>query len=133
MTTKVQKLSLLSDMIAFAIVDGELHDKEYDFLKMIAVELKIDNTTFLALFRKQVQLKPIKNEFDRFLHFYRLALLMSCDGIFHETENITIHEIGINMGLNPVAMNRVLDMMKVAQNHIITPEILICSFQEQLN
>ena len=58
---------------------------------------------------------------------------MSCDGILHETENITIHEIGINMGLNPVAMNRVLDMMKVSPNHIITPEILICSFQEQLN
>lgn len=69
MNSRAEKISLLSEMIAFAIVDGELHDKEYDFLKMIAVELKIDNPTFLDLFRKQDQLKPIKNEFDRFLHF----------------------------------------------------------------
>ena len=41
MPTKVEKISLLTDMIAFAVVDGKLHDREYLFLSMIAEELQI--------------------------------------------------------------------------------------------
>ena len=52
MNSRAEKISLLSEMIAFAIVDGELHDKEYDFLKMIALELKIDNPTFFGFIQK---------------------------------------------------------------------------------
>ena len=28
-----EKISLLQEMIAFAVVDGELHDREYDLLR----------------------------------------------------------------------------------------------------
>jgi uncharacterized tellurite resistance protein B-like protein len=133
MNTRLQKISLLSEMIAFALVDGDLHDKEYDFLKLLAIELDIEKPAFLDLFRKRDKIVPIKNEFERISHFYKLALLMYCDNLIHKSEDVTIHKIGIKMGLNPVAMNRILDIMKCAPNHIVAPEIIVGAFQEQLN
>ena len=48
METYQEKISLLQEMIAFALIDGELHDREYDFLEIVAQELEIDKTTFLG-------------------------------------------------------------------------------------
>lgn len=133
MNTRAQKISLLSEMIEFAIVDGELHDKEYDFLYLLSQEFQIEKPAFLDLFRKRDEIIPIKQEFGRIVHFYQLSLLMYCDEIVERHEDISIHRIGLKLGLNPVAMNRILDMMKCAPNHIIAPEKVICIFEEQLN
>jgi tellurite resistance protein len=133
MNTKEEKISLMQEMIAFAIIDGELHDREYDFLLMVSQELEISKETFLALFEKRNDHKVIKDEFHRILHFYRLALLMHCDGILHDREKIKIHEIGINMGLNPAAMKRVLGLMEKKPNQVLEPEVIIGAFHEQLN
>ncbi|SHJ09631.1 tellurite resistance TerB family protein [Flavobacterium terrae] len=128
-----EKISLLSEMIAFAVIDGELHDREYDFLKMVSEELQIDKETFLSLFDKRSELKVIKDEFHRILHFYRLALLMHCDGFLHEREKIAINQIGINMGLNPNAMKRVLHLMEKSPDQMVDAQILLGAFHEQLN
>ena len=133
METRSEKISLLSEMIAFAIVDGELHDKEYDFLKLLSCELGIENAAFIDLFRKRDKIIPIKNGFERIVHFYQLSLLMYCDEIIHKYEDVSIHKIGLKLGLNPTAMNRVLNLMKNAPNHIVAPEKVICIFEEQLN
>jgi uncharacterized tellurite resistance protein B-like protein len=128
-----EKISLLQEMIAFALVDGELHDREYDFLDIIAVQLEIDKPTFLALFKNPIESKVIKDEFNRICQFYRLALLMHTDGILHENELIKINEIGINMGLNPYAMKRVLQLMKNAPDQTIDGSVLLAVFSEQHN
>jgi hypothetical protein len=133
MKSRAEKISLLSEMIAFALVDGELHDKEYDFLKLLSQELEIEKPAFLDLFRKRDEIIPIKNELERILHFYKLALLMYCDNLVHKSEDVTIHKIGLTLGLNPTAMNRILNLMKTAPNHIVAPEKVICIFEEQLN
>ena len=128
-----EKISLLSDMIAFAVIDGELHDKEFDFLNLISEELNIEKEIFLSLFKQNIEIKVVKDEFQRILHFYRLALLMYCDGVLHQKENNRIHEMGIKMGLNPQGIKRVLQVMEASESKIINPEILICAFQEQYN
>jgi uncharacterized tellurite resistance protein B-like protein len=133
MPTKVQKLSLLADMIAFAVVDGKLHDREYLFLSMIAVELQVSKDEFNQLFHQENKPEVIKSEFERIQQFYRLALLMYCDGILHEREKIAIHEIGVNMGLNPFAIKRVLKAMDASPTKMISPDFLLEVFQEQLN
>lgn len=133
METKEEKISLLSEMIAFATVDGVLHDREYDFLLMVSQEIGVDKATFLDLFKKREEFVVIKDEFHRILHFYRLALLMHCDGILHKDEQKAINEIGINMGLNPYAMKRVLKLMEESPNQMVDAEILLASFHEQLN
>jgi uncharacterized tellurite resistance protein B-like protein len=133
MNNREEKISLLSEMIAFAIVDGELHDKEYDILLSIATELQIDKPTFLDLFRKRDEIKVIKEEFSRILQFYRLALLMYIDGVLHQKELIAINEIGIKMGLNPNAMQRILNLMEAAPDRLVKPETIIAAFQVQHN
>lgn len=133
MNTREEKISLLSEMIAFAIVDGELHDNEYDFLLSVSIELEIEKPTFLDLFRKRDELNVIKDEFHRILQFYRLALLMHVDAVLHEKELNSINEIGIKMGLNPSAMKKVLALMEASTDQLINPEIIITAFQEQHN
>jgi uncharacterized tellurite resistance protein B-like protein len=133
MNTQEEKLNLLSEMIAFAVVDGKLHDRELMFLKIVAVELKINANDFNDLFHTELKIVPNKSEFQRVQQFYRLALLMHCDGVLHEKEQIKIHEIGVNMGLNPYAIKRVLKIMNGSDSKMMDPEQLLEIFQEQHN
>ncbi|MGX7668688.1 TerB family tellurite resistance protein [Flavobacterium pedocola] len=133
MDTYDEKISLLSEMIAFAVVDGELHDREYDFLWIIAQELGIKKDVFLELFGKRDSIIVIKDEHHRIMQFYRLALLMHCDGILHEREIKSINEIGITMGLNPMGIKRTLKAMAQSPNQMIEPEFLLNAFMVQHN
>ena len=128
-----EKINLLQEMIAFALIDGELHDREYDFLEMVAMELEIEKSVFHKLFEKRDSVSVIKDEFHRICQFYRLALLMHSDGVLHEAEQIKINEIGINMGLNPYAMKRVLNLMKNSPNRMVEGDVLLSVFTEQHN
>lgn len=131
--TQAQKLSLLSDMIAFAVVDGKLHENEYLFLSLIAEDLGIDLAEFQQLFHSENKSEVIKDDFERIQQFYRLALLMHSDGILHEREEKRIHEIGIGMGLDPFAMKRVLKAMMQSPTRLLSPDYLLEVFQEQKN
>jgi hypothetical protein len=51
----------------------------------------------------------------------------------HEREEKRIHEIGIEMGLDPFAMKRVLKAMKQSPTRLISPDYLLEVFQEQNN
>ena len=128
-----ERIALLSEMISFSVVDGKLHEREYLFLSMIAAELKVEKDDFNNLFHQEEYPIVIKSEFERVQQFYRLALLMHCDGILHEREQVKIHEIGINMGLNPHAIKRVLKAMEASPTKMISAEYLLEVFQEQLN
>lgn len=133
METTQEKISLLKEMIAFALVDGELHDREYDFIEIVAQELGIDKPTLLKLYENKGEVQVIKDELNRICQFYRLALLMRCDDVLHERETVKINEIGINMGLNPYAMKRALRLIEDSPNHMVDGETLIAMFSEQLN
>lgn len=78
MDTLQEKLSLLQEMIAFALVDGELHDREYDFLEIVSKELEIEKETFLKLFENRGKTIVIKDEFNRICQFYRSSALRGC-------------------------------------------------------
>jgi len=128
-----EKINLLAEMVAFSVVDGKLHDRELQFLSIVAKELRIPKEALNQLFHQELPYSIIKNEFQRIQQFYRLALLMHCDGVLHDREKIAINEIGINMGLNPFAMKRVLKAMEVSPTGFISPEYLLKVFQEQHN
>ena len=128
-----EKIGLLQEMIGFALVDGELHDREYDFIEMVAHELEVDKETLQKLFDKKFEKVVIKDEFHRIYQFYRLALLMHSDGVLHQREQIKINEIGINMGLNPFAMKRVLKLMEDSPNRMVDGDTLLSFFSEQHN
>ncbi|WP_035649178.1 TerB family tellurite resistance protein [Flavobacterium sp. ASV13] len=133
MNTEEEKRSLLLEMIAFATIDGHLHKREVDFLWIVAEELNISKEEFRDLFHQEHRVKVTRSEFQRIQQFYRLALIMHCDGILHEKESKAIHQIALEMGLNPSAVKRVLELMKNAPNAIIDPNKLLRVFQEQHN
>ena len=133
METTQEKISLLQEMISFALIDGELHDREYDFIEIVAYELGIDKETLHKLYENKGEVDVIKDEMNRICQFYRLALLMRCDEVLHERERIKINEIGINMGLDPYAMKRVLKLIEDSPDHMVDGQILIKLFSEQLN
>lgn len=128
-----EKLILLAEMIAFSLVDGRLHEREYEFLWVVAQQLGIDPDEFDALFRSELPTGIIKSEPRRIQQFYRLALLMHIDGVLHDREQAAIRQIGINMGLNPAATKRILQAMEQAPNAIIDPDMLYSVFREQYN
>lgn len=128
-----QKLSLLSEMISFSIVDGSLHQKEYDFLSFVAKELKVEKLIFEELFHSEMKPVTIKTEFQRIIQFYRLALLMRVDGVLHPSEEIAIKQMAINMGLNPFLTKRILTMIFESKTGTIDPKMLLQIFKEQYN
>lgn len=133
MSTYREKLSLLSEMIAFAKIDGHVHEREYRFLFIVATQLRVDKETFEGLFNEPAPHIVPKTEHERILQFYRLALLMQADGILHDNEQVAIRELGINMGLSPFAMKSVLDEMKRSATGLIDPEFLLAIFRAQQN
>jgi len=133
MNTYNEKINLLSEMIAFSLVDGRLHEREYQFVWIVAQELGVSKKEFNELFHQELPTGVIKSEFERIQQFYRLALLMHVDGIIHQKEEEAIRQIAINMGLNPSATSRILKLMKTSPSAIIPAEVLLNHFQEQLN
>lgn len=133
MSTYEEKLSLLSEMISFAKIDGQVHEREYQFLCIVASQLKIEKSDFESIFEHGAEKIIIKSEQQRILQFYRLALLMHADGILHENEQIAIREMGVNMGLSPFAMRSVLAEMQKSPSGLIDLDILLALFRAQHN
>ena len=128
-----EKRSLLLEMISFSIVDGKLHQRELDFIWIVAKELSFTRAEYSDLFHQELPHLPIKSEFQRIQQFYRLALIMHCDGVLHEKESVAIRQITIDMGLKPGATKRVLQMMQESPNAMIDAKALLGMFQEQHN
>lgn len=133
MGTYEEKLSLLSEMIAFAKIDGQIHEREYQFLSIVAAQLKIETDAFQSLFKNPAEKVIVKSEHQRILQFYRLALLMHADGVLHDNEQVAIREMGLNMGLSPFAMKSVLLEMQKSPTGLIDPDILLALFRAQHN
>lgn len=133
MITYKEKLSLIGDMIELSKVDGQLHDREYEFIKMVADELKVRDEDFDELFKIPNELLVFKSELKRIEHFYRLALLSHCDNHHHDREQEFLYQLGLKLGLNPFAVKRVLNEMEKSPTRMVDAELLLGIFKEQHN
>ncbi|ALM07597.1 hypothetical protein SB49_07120 [Sediminicola sp. YIK13] len=133
MSTLEEKLSILSEMIAFARVDNTLKTEEYNFLLNVANQLGVDKHTFDSLFDKTATPVFLKSEAERILQFHRLVLLMNIDNSETSLEVALLHNIGLGMGLPPSAIEQVLTIMHKYPDKIIPPEILINIFKIHYN
>lgn len=128
-----QKRSLLSQLIELAKSDKELRDAEFRFLLTISKQLGITKEEFLKLFEEKISLIPPKLESERILQLQRLILLMNVDEDIQPSELEYIKEIGVRLGLNPLAINAVLLKMKEYPNYMIPPEELLSIFSTYHN
>ncbi|MBD0779134.1 TerB family tellurite resistance protein [Maribacter sp. ANRC-HE7] len=128
-----EKLSILSEMIAFAKADNEVKPEEYGFLQGVAEQLGIRQEAFETLFHEEVEHVIPKSEADRILQFHRLVLLMNVDNKQEQSEINRIHNIGLGMGLPPFAIEQVLSIMHQYPNNVVPPKVLIGIFKAHHN
>lgn len=133
MSTRKEKLSILSEMIAFAKTDNIIKPEELSFLQNVSEQLEIDEVTFKSLFDTKTEHVIPKSQADRILQFHRLVLLMNVDQVQDEKEVNRIHNIGLHMGLPPSAVEQVLLIMHKYPNKIVPPNVLINIFKAHYN
>ena len=133
MINRVEKLSLLSEMIAFAQTDTNIKSIEYKFLLGVARQLEISQEDFDYLFKYPVTYVHLKSHSERIVQFHRLVLLMNLDKDISEKELVKLHNFGLRMGLSHESINRVLDVMESFPNKIVPPDFLIEIFKVQNN
>lgn len=133
MNSEKEKVNLLSEMIAFALVDGELHHLEIIFLTAIAENLQISKSVYLDLFLRDYIPTSVKDPFSKIVHFYQLALLMHCDGKLHEKEQFSIDQIGTRMGLTTKVTELILDKVLNSRNKKIPMDNLLEIYNMQYN
>ena len=133
MINRVEKLSLLSEMIAFAQADDNLKSIEYKFLLGVAKQLDISQADFDYLIKYPVNYVHLKSHSERVVQFHRLVLLMNLDNEITEKELVRLHNFGLRMGLSHESISRVLDLMDSFPNKIVPPDFLIDIFKIQYN
>ena len=133
MINRAEKLSLLSEMIAFARIDNSLKEIEYNFLLGVAKQLDITQHDFDYLLNNPVTYVHLKTHSERIVQFHRLVLLMNVDGSRSQKELVKLHNFGLRMGLGQEAINKVLDLMESFPDKIIPPDFLIDIFKVQYN
>ncbi len=133
MYSKDEKLSLLSEMLLFAMADGEIKEEEYDFILAIASQLGVSKIELDNLPLNGDNYKPIKSESQRILQFHRLVLLMNVDQMMSQSEVYKIKEMGLKMGLRAEAIDTVLKEMHQYPNKVIPPQELIKIFTRFYN
>lgn len=133
MINRVEKLSLLSEMIAFAQTDDNISSIEYNFLFSIAKQLDISREDFNFLFEHPVTYVHLKSHSERIVQFHRLVLLMNLEHEISPKQLVKIHNFGLRMGLGHESINRVLDLMDSFPNKMVPPDFLIDIFKVQYN
>ena len=133
MINRVEKLSLLSEMIAFARIDKTLKEIEYNFLLGVAKQLDITRNDFDYLLDNPVTHINLKSHSERIVQFHRLVLLMNLDQDITNKELVRLHNFGLRMGLSHESICKVLDLMESFPNKIIPPDFLIDIFKIQYN
>lgn len=128
-----EKISQLADLIKLIRSDGVEKEEEFRFLIEVAKQLGINKTELDNIINKDIEFHPPKSEFDRILQFHRLVLLMNFDRETNPKEVKLIKELSIRMGLNPLATNKVLDIMENYPNKVVPPNVMIEIFKENYN
>ena len=133
MINRVEKLSLLSEMIAFAQIDENIKSIEYNFLLGVAKQLEISQEDFDYLFQHPVTYVHLKSFSERIVQFHRLVLLMNIGNEIGGKQLSKIYNFGLRMGLSHESISRVLDLMESFPNKIVPPDFLIDIFKVQYN
>lgn len=128
-----EKLGLLAQLIQMAQADQEIREAEFQFLFSLAHQMEISKEDFLRLFEENIEFEPPRLEADRIVQFQRLILLMNVDLEIDEREMSYIREVGLRMGLQPLAINSVLSEMHNYENKLIPPARLIEIFTKYHN
>ena len=124
-----EKYSLLTQLIKLARADGSVREEEYNFIVQLAWYIGVKRTEVDALFEQYIESDAPRLESDRIIQFHRLVLLAKVDHEIHEKELDFLRDVGMRMGLRPLAVEQVLREMEEGENGSMDPNRLIEIFQ----
>ena len=133
MINRVEKLSLLSEMISFAKGEDNIKSIEYNFLLGVAKQLDITREDFDYLIEHPVTYTHLKSHSERIVQFHRLVLLMNIDNEHSPSSVFKLYNFGLRMGLSHESITKVLYLMESFPNKIVPPDVLIDIFKTQYN
>lgn len=128
-----EKLSLLQDLIALSKADKNISFMEAQFVESVALSLGVSPSELQTLKENPIDYNPQNKETDRITQFYRLLLLMGVDSNHHKTEIEFCKNTGLKMGLNPIAINEVVQRILVSEKGMLPPQEIIEVFQSYHN
>ena len=110
MSNRVEKLSLLSEMIAFAKYDKDIKHIEYNFLLGVAKQLDVSRSDFEYLIENPISYTHLKSHSERIVQFHRLVLLMNIESKNNAKNKgvIKLYNFGLRMGLSHESITKVL-------------------------
>ena len=133
MINRVEKLCLLSEMIAFAKANASIKTLEYKFLLGVARQLGIVQEDFDYLIEFPVNYGYLKSHSERIIQFHSLIVLMILDQNISLRELVKLQNFGLRMGLGHNSIILVLDLMESFPNKIIPSDFLIAISKLQYN
>lgn len=133
MDAREEKLRMLSDLIDLAKADNNINEIERNFLVTIAEQMGLSPDDFTQAMRVENAGVIAKNETERIIQFHRMILLMNVDQESAIEEIEVIRKLALKMGLNPLAVNKVLRTMNNYPNKMLPPKVLIGIFKENFN
>ena len=106
-----QKLSILHSLLTMINIDNIESDTEVDFIYKLGVKLGVKKEDVDGLVDKTLEFFPPKAEHQRIVLFYTFLLVMKIDGVLSFSERKVCEDIGFKLGLNPFAVQNLLDTM----------------------
>jgi len=131
--TLEEKLGLLKQLILVANADGKIKEAEYQLLLGLAANLGVSQEEFQKVFDLGVEVEMPKTDADRILQFHRMILMLNVDADAAPAEIDMVRKMGIMLGLNPQAIEIVLEEMKTYPNNLIPPDRMVQIFTKYMN
>lgn len=128
-----ENLQIISDMLAMAKADQTIHEREYDFILVVAERMGVSKTEVDALLENPQEQMVYKTELQRITQFHRLLLVMNIDEETHFVEIDALRNYGLKLGIRPEAIEQILNEMGDHQNKMIPSERLVEIFKRFYN
>lgn len=120
-------------MISLARADKKIHEREYEFILVVASRLGLPQLEVDQLFKNPLKPVVAKTELQRITQFHRLLLLMNVDEHTHIVEVDALRNYGLQLGIRPEAIEQILSEMNEYEHKMIPSTRLVEIFQRFYN
>jgi uncharacterized tellurite resistance protein B-like protein len=124
-----EKLEILRQLYEMTKADGEIKPVEYQFLYEMAVSMEVPLEKLEEMFELEKNYKIPKQQVQRVIQIYRLALMMRVDKDIAEAEKITLKKIALQMNLHPEAVDQMLIEIENKKEHTLSFDELFQIFK----
>lgn len=130
-----RKLDILRMLKEVAEIDSGLNDSELMLLTNISRLIQVDHKDLEVLLTEKNSDKPNfpKDESNRIFTFHSLLLMAGIDQHWSENEILLCKNYGLRLGLNQLAVEKLLQLQKASKDKAIAAEKVMEIFKTSYN